>query len=112
MTVVIVTRHITVAQAVMDARCIAITVALTRVAVVPALAATVVVRDGVATSMIAIMIRPGVIAIPTGDRTLLIGGIRCKSARSGVGRPLIDKIVLRGRLGQPLILPAVAAAGG
>src|ERR1700710_2472859 len=41
------------------------------------------------------------IAIPTGYRAFLIRRIRCEIAGTGIGRALIDVIILLHRIGQP-----------
>src|SRR5450631_4398910 len=123
-TVVVVTRHVVaVAHAVMDARRMAITVGIVGVMAVPAIAVHRGTFDagalvigggggGVMTTIGAIVIRSDVIAGPTGYFAFLIGRIRRKSPRTGVGRPLIDVVILRGRFGQPLIVRTGVAAGG
>src|SRR5690349_14967663 len=46
----------------------------------------------------------------TDQRALMIGRIWREAARTGVGRALIDVVVLRVRLGQPLVSVTVAIA--
>src|SRR5262245_49625995 len=85
-------RHVAVAIAVMPPM----------LAVVPA----VVGRRLVAAAIIA---RRALIARPPGRRGLAVDRIRRESTGTGVGRALVDVVILRLRLGETLIAPASAA---
>src|ERR1019366_2779337 len=69
---------------------------------------------GVATAIVAVVIRAVAIGAPAGYRGILIGRIRREGAGAGTGRALVDVVVLvlhrsgiilLHRIGQPLIGP-------
>src|SRR5450631_3950839 len=98
-----------VARAIAVAGRIAVTHARTcRIAVVAMRAPGTVVRIPAVTAVIAI-VRPVMIAAPSGHSAFLIGRIGRVGAGTAVGRTLVGVIILLYRIGQPLMGPAAAA---
>src|SRR3569833_3106125 len=64
-------------------------------------------RPGDAGAVIIVIARIGI----AHHRALLIGRVRREAARAGIGRSLVDVVVLRGWLSQPLIGCAITVAG-
>ena len=63
---------------------------------------------GVTTAIVTVTIGTAAISVPTGNRAFLVGRNRGEVAGAGIGRPLIDVIVLDNRIGQPFISPPAA----